>query len=138
MIKGVDHIAVAVASLEDALPFYRDALGLAVIGIEDVPSQKVRVAILELGQTHLELLEPTSPDSSIARFLAHRGPGLHHVALATTKLADRLLELDEAGIALIDHQPQPGAKGNEIAFLHPKASGGVLLELCAPTTPPRT
>lgn len=131
MISEIAHIAIAVNSLDEALPFYRDTLGLALQTIEDVPSQKVRVAVLKVGSSHFELLEPTAPDSPIAKFLQTRGPGLHHVALTTTALASRLEELAEKGVALIDKAPRPGAEGKEIAFLHPKASGGVLLELCA-------
>lgn len=131
MIEEIAHIAIAVTSLEEALPFYRDTLGLPLKGIEDVPSQKVRVAILEVGSSHFELLEPTAPDSPIAKYLETRGPGLHHVALTTTHLSQRLEDLSQAGVRLIDSSPKPGAEGKEIAFLHPKASGGVLLELCA-------
>lgn len=131
MIDEIAHIAIAVTSLEDALPFYRDTLGLTLEAIEEVPTQKVRVAILKVGHSHFELLEPTSEDSPISKFLQTRGPGLHHVALTTTRLAERLDVLKERSVPLIDQAPRPGAEGKEIAFLHPKASGGVLLELCA-------
>lgn len=131
MIEEIAHIAIAVTSLDEALPFYRDALGLSLLTIEEVPTQKVRVAVLKVGSSHFELLEPTSPDSPVAKFLEKRGPGLHHVALTTTNLADRLRGLEEREIPLIDHLPRPGAEGKEIAFLHPKGSGGVLFELCA-------
>lgn len=131
MIEGVEHIAIAVPSLEAALPFYRDRLGLEHEATEEVPSQKVRVAILKVGRTKFELLEPTSEDSPISKFLQTRGPGLHHVALTTTKLADRLRDFQEQEVPLIDKEPRAGAEGKQIAFLHPKASGGVLFELCA-------
>lgn len=131
MIDEIAHIAIAVNSLEEALPFYRDTLGLTLQTIEEVPSQKVRVAVLKVGASHFELLEPTSPDSPISKFLETRGPGLHHVALTTTDLAERLQGLQARGVRLIDNAPRPGAEGKEVAFVHPKASGGVLLELCA-------
>jgi methylmalonyl-CoA epimerase len=132
VIEGIDHIAVAVHSLEEALPFYTETLGLTLQGVEEVPSQKVRVAVLKVGASNLELLEPTAPDSPITRFLQTRGPGLHHVALGTTRLGERLRQLRAQEVPLIDEQPRPGAEGKQIAFLHPRASGGVLLELCAP------
>lgn len=132
MISGIEHIAIAVTSLEEALPFYRDVLGLQLEGFEDVPSQKVRVAVLRVGESKIELLEPTAPDSPISRFLQTRGPGLHHLALSTTSLKERLSDLKDKDVPLLDHSPRPGAEGKQIAFLHPKASGGVLLELCAP------
>ncbi len=132
MIEGIEHIAIAVNSLEEALPFYRDVLGLHFEGFEEVPTQKVRVAVLKVGVSKIELLEPTSPDSPISRFLQTRGPGLHHLALSTTKLEERLRNFQEQNVPLIDSVPRPGAEGNQIAFLHPKASGGVLVELCAP------
>lgn len=131
MIDGIDHIAIAVHSLEDSLPFYRDSLGLEFLGYEDVPSQKVRVGLLQVGHSRIELLEPTSPDSPISKFLETRGPGLHHMALGTTRLQDRLDGLKAGGVRLIDETVRKGAEGKEIAFLHPKASGGVLLELCS-------
>lgn len=131
MIEGIDHIAIAVESLEQALPFYRDSLGLEFLGFEEVPTQKVRVALLQVGASRIELLEPTSPDSPISNFLKKRGPGLHHIALATHSLQSRLDTLQADGVRLIDEQARVGAEGKEIAFLHPAASGGVLLELCA-------
>lgn len=131
MIDKIEHIAIAVHSLEEALPFYEQQLGLEHEFTEEVPEQKVRVAILKVGDTRFELLEPTAEDSPIAKFLATRGPGLHHVALATTSLASRLQQLHQQGVKLIDREPRRGAEGKEVAFLHPKSSGGVLLELCA-------
>lgn len=132
MIEGIEHIAIAVKSLEEALPFYQEVLGLHLEGFEDVPSQKVRVAVLKVGASKIELLEPTSPDSPISRFLETRGPGLHHLALSTTHLEQRLLDMQQKDVPLIDSSPRPGAEGKQIAFLHPKASSGVLVELCAP------
>lgn len=130
LISGIDHIAIAVHSLGDAVPFYEKLLGLKLEGIEEVPEQKVRVAFLQVGTTRIELLEPTTEDSPISKFLATRGPGLHHIALATDGLEDRLLSLKGSGVRLIDESPKLGAEGKKIAFVHPKSTSGVLLELC--------
>lgn len=130
MIQKVSHIGIAVKNIEAALPFYQ-ALGLEVEAIEEVPSQKVKVAFLPVGkEVRLELLEPTSPDSPVAKYIEKKGEGIHHLALATTDLQARLDELEEKGIRMIDKTPRPGAHGADIAFLHPKSTGGILLELC--------
>lgn len=126
----VDHIGVAVASLDEALSFYRDSLGLAVHEIEEVADQKVRVAMLPVGPTNIELLEPTSPDSPIARFLEKKAPGIHHIAVAVTDIDSVLADLKARGVRLINEEPLTGAGGKRIAFVHPAATGGVLLELC--------
>jgi len=131
MIEGVEHIAIAVESLEESIPFYRDHLGLAYQGQEEVPDQKVRVALFQVGSTRIELLEPVTDDSPISKFIEKRGPGLHHIAFATTHLQERLTKLKTDGVRLIDEEPKVGAEGKQIAFLHPKASGGVLMELCS-------
>ena len=122
-----DHIGIAVKSIADAKKFWCDTLGLKVSHEEEVPEQKVRVAILENG---IELLEATSPDSPVAKFIEKRGEGLHHLTFATGNLADRLKALKLAGVQLIDEKPRIGAGGAGIAFVHPKSTGGVLLELC--------
>jgi len=132
MIKGIDHVGIAVKSIDDAKKFWVDTLGLTLSHIEEVPEQKVRVAILRAGEMTIELLEPTSPDSPIQRFIEKRGEGLHHLTLATDKLAERLQRLKTANVALIDEQPRTGAGGARIAFLHPKSAHGVLVELCEP------
>lgn len=129
MNLDLDHIGIAVKSLADAKTFWCGRLGLKVVREEEVPEQKVRVAILENG---IELLEPTSPDSPIAKFIEKRGEGLHHLTLQTGNLADRLKKLKTAGVALIDEAPRIGAGGAGIAFLHPKSAHGVLVELCEP------
>jgi methylmalonyl-CoA/ethylmalonyl-CoA epimerase len=130
MIEKVSHIGIAVKSIEAALPFYQ-ALGLEVEAIEEVASQKVRVAFLPVGkEVRIELLEPTSDESPVAKFIEKKGEGIHHLALATTNLQERLQELEAKGIRLIDKTPRPGAHGADIAFLHPKSTGGILLELC--------
>jgi methylmalonyl-CoA/ethylmalonyl-CoA epimerase len=128
-VTGVDHIGIAVAKLEDALPLWRDLLGLKLVAIEVVPSEKVRVAILQAGATRIELLEPTAPDSPIAKALEKRGPGVHHVALAVDDVAARMAALKSAGKPAMDESPRPGAEGAKVTFLHPKNAGGVLVEL---------
>jgi methylmalonyl-CoA epimerase len=124
----LDHIGVAVASLEAARRFYED-LGLTCSGEENVDDQKVRAAFFPLGQTRVELLESTDPDGPIGRFLAKRGPGLHHLCVEVEDLAAALHILKGKGYALIDEVPRMGAGGHRVAFVHPKAAGGVLLEL---------
>lgn len=130
MIKKVDHIGIAVRSLENTLPFYTEVLQLPLLGIEVVESQKVKVAFLKAGETKLELLEPTSAESTIASFIEKRGEGIHHVALGVESIEARISEMKEKGIRMIDEQPRPGAGGADIAFLHPKSTAGVLVELC--------
>jgi methylmalonyl-CoA/ethylmalonyl-CoA epimerase len=130
MIKKVDHIGIAVQSLEKTLPFYTDVLNLPLLGVEEVDTQKVRVAFLQAGSTKLELLEPTSEDSPIAKFIEKRGEGIHHVALGVESIEGRIIEIKEKGIRMIDDQPRLGAGGASIAFMHPKSASGVLFELC--------
>ena len=132
MISGIDHIAIAVKSLEEAIPLYRDQLGLPFSGIEEVPEQKVRVACFKLGASRIELLEPTASDSPITKFLAERGSGLHHLALRSDCVTDELERLEGLGVRLIDKKPRDGAEGMKIAFLHPKSTQGVLMELTQP------
>jgi methylmalonyl-CoA/ethylmalonyl-CoA epimerase len=130
MIKKVDHIGIAVRSLETTLPFYTEVLHLPLLGIEEVESQKVRVAFLKAGETKLELLEPTSEDSPIAKYIEKRGEGIHHVALGVDCIEERIQEMKEKGISMIDSEPRIGAGGAHIAFMHPKSASGVLVELC--------
>lgn len=127
----LDHVAIAVQSLEESLPFYEN-LGLTRLDIEVVEEQGVRVAKLELGNTHIELLEPLSPDTPVGKFIAQKGPGLHHICVGVTDINCRLRDLKEAGTKLINEEPKIGAGGARIAFVHPKATGGVLLELSQP------
>lgn len=135
MIGKVDHIGIAVASIEAALPLYR-ALGLEVERIEVVESEGVRVAMIACGETHLELLEPTRPDSPIAKFLEQRGPGLHHVCLGTDDIQADDQRLRDAGLRVLRPAPTTGAGGCQVQFVHPKSAGGVLLELAQPPTAP--
>jgi methylmalonyl-CoA/ethylmalonyl-CoA epimerase len=132
LIEQLDHIAIAVRSLEEVVPFYRDSLGLPFLGYEEIPDQQVKVAMFQLGTSRIELLEPLSESSPISKFVQERGNGLHHIALRTHSLAGDLDRLAEGGLRLIDRHPRAGAGGQEIAFIHPKSSHGVLLELTQP------
>lgn len=132
MITAIDHIAIAVASLEESIPFYRDTLGLPFEGTEVVEDQKVKVAFFRAGTTRIELLEPTAQDSPISKFLESRGNGLHHIALRTDDIVNELQSVSSRGVRLIDEKPRRGAHHTNIAFLHPKATGGILLELTEP------
>ena len=124
----IDHVGVAVSSIDDALEIY-EALGLAEAKREVVPGQKVTVAFLPVGESRVELLEPTSPDSPVARFLEKRGGGIHHLCFAVEDLEAALADLSRKGFRLIHSAPVPGADGKRVAFLHPEAGGGVLIEL---------
>ncbi len=124
----IDHLGIAVKSLAEAKKFY-ETLGLEVMPEEVVEGEKVRVAMVPLGESRIELLEPTSPDSTIAKFLEKRGPGLHHVALQVTNLVERVEELKAAGMRLINEEVKIGAGGHMYVFVHPASTGGVLLEL---------
>ena len=128
----IDHLGIAVLSIDEASRFYRDVLGLECAGIEEVPSQKVRVAFFQVGQVRVELLEPTADDSPVARFLEKRGPGLHHIAYRVDDLTATLAALKSAGVQLIDETPRDGAHDMHIVFAHPKSTGGVLTEFCQP------
>jgi len=131
MIKQIDHLGIAVHSLDESVPVYEKALGLRCEHREEVPSQKVRTAFFDVGGVHLELLEPTSPESPIAKFLADRGEGIHHIAFRTDQITDQLAQAAGAGVRLIHEKPFEGAAGKLVAFLHPKSTHGVLTELCA-------
>jgi len=128
--KKINHIGIAVKNIEASVPFYRDALGMQFEGTEEVAEQKVRVAFLAVGESRIELLEPTSPDSPVAKFLEKNGEGIHHIAYEVADLEASLAALKAEGVRLIDETPRSGAHGTRIAFLHPKATGGVLTELC--------
>jgi len=130
MLTKINHIGVAVASIEEALPFYRDALGMVLGGTEEVPSQLVKVAFLSVGESKIELLEPTSAESPVAKFLEKNGPGTHHVAYEVADIEAAIATLLAQGTRMIDQTPRLGAHGAKIAFVHPKSSGGVLTELC--------
>ncbi|MDD2513566.1 MAG: methylmalonyl-CoA epimerase [Proteiniphilum sp.] len=129
-ITHIEHIGIAVKSIEEQLPYYEGILGLKCYNIETVEDQKVKTAFFRVGQTKIELLEPTSEESTIAKFIEKKGEGIHHIAYATNNITEALKEAEEKGVRLIDRQPRGGAEGLSIAFLHPKSTGSVLTELC--------
>ena len=129
-ITHIEHIGIAVKSIEEQLPYYEGILGLKCYNIETVEDQKVKTAFFKIGQTKIELLEPTSEESTIAKFIEKRGEGIHHIAYATTDVNEALKEVEAKGVRLIDQQARAGAEGLRIAFLHPKTTGSVLTELC--------
>ncbi len=133
MLKKIDHLGIAVRSLDEAVPYYEKALGLKCEHREEVPSQKVRTAFFSVGEVHLELLEPTAPDSPIAKFL-EKNPsgGIHHIAFGTDDINAQLGQAADAGVKLIHEKPFDGAAGKLVAFLHPKSTFGVLTEFCMP------
>ena len=128
-VTKLDHIGIAVKDMEEALAFYRDTLGISSVKTEVIEDQKVKVAFLPLGYTELELLESTSPDGPVAKFIEKRGEGIQHVAMRVENIEEALKELKEKDVKLIDQEPRYGAGNARIAFLHPKATGGILLEL---------
>jgi methylmalonyl-CoA/ethylmalonyl-CoA epimerase len=125
----IDHIGIATNNIEEMASLYRDALGLSVVETEEVASQKVRVAMLPVGESRIELLEATADDSPISKFLAKRGPGVHHVAFNVSDIRSALADLKLKGARLIDEEPRTGAGGCLVAFIHPSSTGGVLIEL---------
>lgn len=129
-MKNVDHIGIAVKSIADAVPYYVDTLGLKLLAIEEVASQKVRVAFIDAGNIKFELLEPIGEDGPVSKFLEKRGEGVHHIAFGVDNIRTRMIELEEKGVQLLQDEPKLGAGGAEVAFLHPKSSFGVLVELC--------
>ncbi|MEI6561472.1 MAG: methylmalonyl-CoA epimerase [Verrucomicrobiota bacterium] len=135
MINKIDHLGIAVQSLDETVKYYEEALGLTCEHREEVASQKVRVAFFNVGGTHIELLEPTSPESPIAKFL-EKNPngGIHHVAYATDDIMGQLATAKNAGVRLLNETPMPGAHGKQVAFLHPKSTFGVLTEFCTETS----
>jgi methylmalonyl-CoA/ethylmalonyl-CoA epimerase len=128
----IDHIGVAVDDLDAAIALYRDRLGMREQHRETVEQFEVEAALLEVGEGHVELLQPTSPDSAVGRFLASSGPGIHHVAYQTDDIESALAQLRDAGLRLIDKEPRIGIRGSRVAFLHPRSTGGVLTELVEP------
>ena len=130
MITGINHIGIAVKSLEDHIPFYRDVLKLQFLGIENVPDQKIRLAMFKVGNIQIELFEPTSPDSTINKYIENKGEGLHHIAYQSDNIENDIENLIEKNIKMIDEKPRKGAHNTKIAFIHPKSSGKVLTEIC--------
>ena len=130
MFKKIDHIGIAIKNLEEALQFYEDVLGLKSVKIEVVEEQKIKAALLPVGESKLELIQATDPNSPVAKFIDARGEGIQHIAIRVNNLEEKLKELSEKGVRLIDRVPRFGAGGARIAFLHPKSTFNVLLELC--------
>ncbi len=133
MTRKINHIGIAVQSIDAVIPFYRDRLGMKFLGCEEVPEQKVKVAMLVVGESKIELLEPTSADSPVAKFLEKNGQGIHHIAYEVADIAGAIAEMTAEGARMIDEKPRHGAHGALIAFIHPKSSHGVLTELCQVT-----
>ena len=126
----IEHIGIAVKSLDESIPYYEKVLGLACYAIEEVKDQKVKTAFFKVGDTKIELLESTDPEGPIGKFLEKKGEGIHHIAFAMDDVAGALKDAEEHGIRLIDQQPRKGAEGLNIGFLHPKSTHGVLTEFC--------
>jgi methylmalonyl-CoA/ethylmalonyl-CoA epimerase len=129
-ITHIEHLGIAVKSIEEALPYYEQVLGLKCYNIEEVADQKVKTAFFMVGQTKIELLEPTSEESAVAKFIEKKGEGIHHIAFAVPSVAEALAEVEAKGVKLIDKAPRGGAEGLNIAFLHPKSTCSVLTGLC--------
>ncbi len=129
-LTHIEHIGIAVSSLDEAIPYYEDILGLKCYSIEEVADQKVKTAFFKIGQTKIELLESTDPEGPIGKFIEKRGPGVHHLAFAVNNIEKNLEEAKQKGVRLIDQTPRKGAEGLDIAFLHPKSTNGVLTEFC--------
>lgn len=129
-LSHIEHIGIAVKSLDEAIPYYENILGLKCYAVEEVKDQKVKTAFFKIGQTKLELLESTDPEGPVGKFIEKKGEGVHHIAFATNGLENTLKEVEEKGIRLIDKVPRKGAEGLNIGFLHPKSTFGVLTELC--------
>ena len=132
MFSAIDHVGVAVPSIDTALTVYRDQLGMPLVYRETVTEQGVDAALLDVGDGHIELLEPLGPDTAVGKFLERRGPGLHHVAYRVASVQDTLDACAAAGLRLIDNHPRTGIRGSRVAFLHPSATGGVLTEIVQP------
>ncbi len=132
-LSHVEHIGIAVSNLEESIKFYEEVLGLTCYSVEEVKEQKVKTAFFKLGQVKIELLESTDPEGPIAKFIEKRGQGVHHLAFAVDDIQGALEELDQKGVTLIDKTPRKGAEKLDIAFLHPKSTHGVLMEICTHT-----
>ena len=128
-LKRLDHVAVLVPDLDQALIFWQDQLGLSLDHVETVSSMAVKIAFLPLGESEIELVQPTTEDSGLAKYLTKRGPGLHHICIETDDIKGKLAKLEEKGVRLIDEEPVLMDDGRQLAFIHPKSTGGVLVEL---------
>jgi methylmalonyl-CoA/ethylmalonyl-CoA epimerase len=130
MIKKIDHVAIAVNNLEEAAQFYQEALGLHLSGVEVVHAQKTKAGFLRIGESNIELVQPSEPDSPLVKFLESKGQGIHHICLEVEDVASEVKALIEKGAKMVDQRPRPGAHQTQVAFIHPKSSSGVLIELC--------
>ena len=130
-LTNIEHIGIAVKNLDESIKFYEKVFGLKCYAVEEVKDQKVKTAFFKIGETKIELLESTAPDGPISKFIEKKGEGIHHIAFKTKDINSSLKELEEKNIRLIDEHPRKGAEGLNIAFLHPKAANGVLIELCS-------
>jgi len=132
LITGLEHVGIAVNKIDEALQVFEKILGLKLEKTRTVEAQRVKIAFLNVGNTKIELLEPTDKESTVAKFLEKRGEGIHHVAFGVTNIEGMLKQLKDKGITLIDEKPRKGAECNKVAFLHPKSTRNVLIELCEP------
>jgi methylmalonyl-CoA/ethylmalonyl-CoA epimerase len=132
MLSAIDHVGVAVPSIDEALALYRDTLQMELVHRETVDEQGVHAALLDVGDSHIELIEPISPDTGVGRFLERNGPGMHHVAYRVASVEDALAACARAGLRLIDERPRTGIRNSRVAFLHPASTGGVLTEIVQP------
>lgn len=132
MLSAIDHIGVAVEDLDEAIALHRDKLGMTLVHRETVSEQGVEAVLLDVGDSHVELLQPLGPDTAVGKFLARRGPGLHHVAYRVDDVEEVLRQLAADGVRLIDEQPRTGIRNSRVAFVHPAATGGVLTEIVQP------
>jgi methylmalonyl-CoA/ethylmalonyl-CoA epimerase len=130
MLKKINHIAIAVNNIEEAAKFYQDVLGLNLSGVEVVTAQKTRVGFFKIGESNIELVQPAEPDSPLVKFLETKGQGIHHICFEVDDVEAEVKAYLEKGATLIDQKPRPGAHNTKVAFVHPKSSGGVLIELC--------
>jgi len=133
-LTHIEHIGIAVKNLDESIKYYENILGLKCYAVEEVKDQKVKTAFFKVGETKIELLESTSPDGPIGKYIEKKGEGIHHIAFHAKNLQQALNEADDKGVRLIDSEPRNGAEGLDIAFLHPKSTGGVLTELCEDKT----
>jgi methylmalonyl-CoA/ethylmalonyl-CoA epimerase len=130
MLKKIDHIAIAVNNLEEAAKFYQEVMGLTLSGIEVVTAQKTKVGFFKIGESNIELVQPAEPDSPLVKFLETKGQGIHHICLEVDDIEAEVKTFLEKGATMVDQKPRPGAHNTRVAFVHPKSSGGVLIELC--------
>src|SRR5437763_5153536 len=133
MLSAIDHIGVAVEDLDAAIAVHQDALGMSLVHRETITEQGVEAALLDVGDSHVELLQPLGPETAVGKFLSRRGPGMHHVAYRVDDVEQSLRELAAAGLRLIDERPRRGIRGSRVAFLHPASTGGVLTEIVQPS-----